>query len=43
LHLITAITAGIWMGLRKEEAARLSFLAAIPAVAGAAVLFFTKG
>ena len=43
LHLITAITAGIWMGLRKEEAARLSFLAAISAVAGAAVLFFTKG
>ena len=34
----TTITAGIWMGLRQEEAARLSFLAAIPAVAGAGLL-----
>src|SRR2546427_2992356 len=32
------ITAGMWMGLRKEEAARFSFLAAIPAVAGAGIL-----
>lgn len=34
----TTITAGIWMGLRKEDAARLSFLAAVPAVAGAGIL-----
>src|SRR2546428_10342534 len=34
----TTITAGMWMGLRKDEAARLSFLAAIPAVAGAGIL-----
>ena len=34
LHLITAITAGIWTGLRKEEAARLSFLAAVTASSG---------
>lgn len=31
----TTIAAGMWMGLRQDEAARLSFLAAIPAVAGA--------
>jgi len=31
------IAAGMWMGLRKDEAARLSFLAAIPAVAGAGI------
>ena len=34
----TTITAGMWMGLRKEDAARFSFLAAIPAVAGAGIL-----
>lgn len=34
----TTITAAIWMGLGKAEAARLSFLAAIPAVAGASLL-----
>lgn len=33
----TTIAAGMWMGLRQDEAARLSFLAAIPAVAGAGV------
>lgn len=33
----TTIAAGMWMGLRKDEAARLSFLAAIPAVAGAGI------
>lgn len=31
----TTITAGLWLGLRRDDAARLSFLAAIPAVAGA--------
>lgn len=31
----TTITAGMLLGLRAEEATRLSFLAAIPAVAGA--------
>jgi len=31
----TTITAAMWLGLRGDEAARLSFLAAIPAVAGA--------
>jgi len=34
----TTITTGMWMGLRKEEAPRLSFLAAIPAVSGAGKL-----
>src|SRR2546425_3790044 len=34
----TTIAAGMWMGLRKEEAARFSFMAAIPAVAGAGIL-----
>lgn len=29
------IAVAMWMGLRREDAARLSFLAAIPAVAGA--------
>jgi undecaprenyl-diphosphatase len=29
------ITAGMWLGLRGDDAARLSFLAAIPAVTGA--------
>src|SRR2546430_5935181 len=33
----TTITAGMWMGLRKEEAARFSVLAAIPAVGGGGV------
>lgn len=33
----TTIAAGLWLGLRRDEAARLSFLAAIPAVAGAGV------
>lgn len=31
----TTITAAMWLGLRGDEAARLSFLAAVPAVAGA--------
>jgi len=31
----TTIAAGLWLGLRRDDAARLSFLAAIPAVAGA--------
>lgn len=31
----TTITAGLWLGLRGDDAARLSFLAAIPAVLGA--------
>lgn len=31
------ITAGMWLGLRGDDAARLSFLAAIPAVTGAGV------
>lgn len=31
----TTIAAAMWLGLRGDEAARLSFLAAIPAVAGA--------
>ncbi len=31
----STITAGLWFGLRRDDAARLSFLAAIPAVTGA--------
>lgn len=31
------IAAALWLGLQREEAARLSFLVAIPAVAGAGV------
>ena len=31
----TTIAAGLWLGFRRDDAARLSFLAAIPAVAGA--------
>lgn len=31
----TTITAAMWLGMRGDEAARLSFLAAIPAVTGA--------
>jgi len=31
----TTIATGMWLGMRGDEAARLSFLAAIPAVAGA--------
>jgi len=34
----TTIAAAMWMGLRADEAARLSFLAAIPAVAGGGVV-----
>lgn len=30
----TTIAAALWLGLRRDDAARLSFLAAIPAVAG---------
>ena len=33
----STIAAGLWLGLRRDDAARLSFLAAIPAVAGAGV------
>jgi undecaprenyl-diphosphatase len=33
----TTIAAGLWLGFRRDDAARLSFLAAIPAVAGAGV------
>ena len=31
----STIAAGLWLGLRRDDAARLSFLAAIPAVTGA--------
>lgn len=33
----TTIAAAMWLGMEKTDAARLSFLAAIPAVAGAAL------
>jgi len=31
----TTIAAGLWLGLQRDDAARLSFLAAVPAVTGA--------
>lgn len=34
----TTIAAALWRGMRRDDAARLSFLAAIPAVAGAGLV-----
>jgi undecaprenyl-diphosphatase len=34
----STITAGVWLGLAREEAARFSFLLAIPAILGAGAL-----
>jgi len=38
----TTITAGLWSGIRPEKAAKFSFLLAIPAIFGAAVLEFSS-
>ncbi len=38
----SSITAGVWLGLAREEAAKLSFLLAIPAMLGAGVLELRK-
>jgi undecaprenyl-diphosphatase len=37
-----SITAGVWLGLAREEAAKLSFLLAIPAMLGAGALEVRK-
>ena len=34
----TTVVAGLWLGIEAEEAAEFSFLMAVPAIAGAAVL-----
>lgn len=39
----STISAGIYQGLKREEAARFSFLMVIPAIAGAAFLSLLKG
>ncbi len=36
----STITASLWLGLKREEAVRFSFLAAIPAIIGANILVF---
>jgi undecaprenyl-diphosphatase len=37
------ITAGLWAGLPRAEAARFSFLLSVPAIAGAALFQLLKG
>jgi undecaprenyl-diphosphatase len=39
----STIAASLWLGLGREEAARFSFLLAVPAIAGALVLHLLKG
>lgn len=39
----STIAASLWLGLEREEAARFSFLLAVPAIAGALVLHLMEG